>query len=84
MTVRHLIEKRDDNTKVSPMELLAAALDEATNDSEITGAIVIFIKKGEPGTRFTANTWRCGVPWEVEVATLAWAHHKILTGDPSA
>lgn len=74
------VEKQDDNTKVSVLDLLrAVANDVESGDIEASSVVIIAAHLPETtGEMWRFNTYRAGVTRSKEVMILDLAHHKAM------
>lgn len=72
MKIIQMAERQDDNTKIQPTDLLKMALKEVETNKKIKAALVILYSPSDEDEKAgETDTFRCGLPWEREVAILS-------------
>ena len=82
MNVVKLSDREEDNTRVHPKDLLEMALKEVEKNPKIRAAHIILYQPNEDDERSgTTDSYRCGLPWEREVAILSLALKRVIERD---
>lgn len=73
MSIHPIYEGQRDNTKVTPDQLLQMVQKEIDDvrgaDQEVTAMHVVVVRCPK-GSQFATEVFRCGLPWEREIAIL--------------